>query len=112
MSNLIQRLTGDISDGETKIPIHAFCGALNEFRRGKLTGSAIAAAFEMTASQITQAQGLKALIVAAPNRTEFMRVFKDLMYMGETGLSANYTSMSFINSRLQEEVTDQGGTLP
>lgn len=112
MANLIQRLTGDIAGGDGKIAIHAFSGAFNEWGRGKVTAASVVAAFSLDASQQSQAQSLASLWAAAPDKTRFMRVFKDLMYMGETNIHANYRDISFINSRLQEEVTDQGGTLP
>lgn len=109
MANLIERLTG--ADGE-KMAIHAFLGALNEYKRGKITGSDLVDAFNLDVAQTTQAQTLVGLLNAAPNQTEFMRVFKDLMYMGEVNLHSRYRNMTFIQSRLQDEVTDQGGTLP
>jgi len=114
MPNLIQRLTGATlpEDSNEKIAIHPFLGALNEYRRGKITGPDIISAFNLDTDQTNQAVALKDLIVAAPQKTEFMRVFKDLMYMGEYGLNSNYTDISWVNSRLEEEVTDQGGTLP
>lgn len=114
MPNLIQRITGDLDppDIEDKIGLHAFLGALNEYKRGKVTGLEIVAAFSLTAAQTTQAETLKDLIAAAPNSTEFMRVFKDLMYMGETGLHPRYRNIVQVQARLEEEVTDQGGALP
>lgn len=109
MANLIERLTS--ADGE-KIAIHAFLGALNEYKRGKITGAELQTAFNLDAAQTTQAQTLVGLLNAAPEKTEFMRVFKDLMYMGEFNLHSRYRDITFIQTRLQDEVTDQGGTLP
>lgn len=114
MANLVQRLTGDLTEAESgqKIAIHAFCGAFNEWGRGKVEGTDVIAAFALDAAQSAEATVLAQLWVAAPDRTTFMRVFKDLMYMGETSLSPDYRNVAFILARLQEEVTDQGGTLP
>ena len=87
MSTLFERLSGiglDPDLGE-KIPIHVYSGAINELRRGKVTGVEIAAMFNLDASQVSDSIALKDLIVAAPNKTEFMRVFKDCLYMAESG---------------------------
>ena len=117
MATLHERLIGENlpsnpAADETKIAIHAFLGALHEFTRGKLTGGEVVSMFSLSAAQQTNALTLKALIDAAPDKTRFMRVFKDWMYLGETGTDARYLSAANLLTRLQEEVTDQGGTLP
>jgi len=119
MSNLFERLSGiDLPDGsaveaEQKMAIHAFCGAINELRRGKITGAEIVAMFSLDAGQQSAASTLKDLIVSAPQRTEFMRVFKDFLYLAETQTdNAKYGTQALLVSRLQDEVTDQGGALP
>ena len=115
MATLFERLTGiglDVNDDGTngKMGIHSFSGALNELRRGKMTGAEIVAIYNLDAAQTTNAIAIKDLIVAAPQRTEFMRVLKDCLYMGESG--DYYLTQAELISRLQDEVTDQGGTLP
>lgn len=117
MATLFERMIGQNlpSDGtasEEKLAIHAFAGALNEMRRGKLLGSEIAAMFNLDVDQQTDAIALHDLIVAAPEKTEFMRVFKDWLYLGETQTDAQYLVQANFVTRLQTEVTDQGGTLP
>jgi len=114
MPDLIERITGglDLADQDHKIGLHSFCAALNEYRRGKITGNEFVEAFELTSAQTNTASVLVGLINAAPQKTEFMRVFKDLMYMGEANLHSRYRDISFIQTRLENEVTDQGGTLP
>ena len=114
MANLFERLSGIglTDEGTGKIGIHAFCGALNEFRRGKMTGAQVVAMFSLDATQTTQATALKDLLVAAPQRTEFMRVLKDCLYMAESETDSPYLTQGDLVARLQEEVTDQGGTLP
>lgn len=114
MANLVERLVGQLTEAESadKIAIHAFMGAMNEWQRGKVTGAEVIAAFSLTAAQQTQATTLAGLWGAAPDKTRFMRVFKDLMYLGETNTHSRYRDISYIQTRLQEEVTDQGGTLP
>lgn len=117
MATLFERLAGvnlpvEPTVNETKLGIHPFSGALNELRRGKLTGADIANFFDLDAAQQTDAIALKDLIVAAPDRTEFMRVFKDWLYMAESGTDAQYLVQANFVTRLQTEVTDQGGTLP
>lgn len=109
MANLIQRI---VLGTDGKIPIHAFCGAFNEYQRGKITSTTLINMFDLDSEQVDQAIILNDLLGAAPNKTEFMRVFKDLLYMGESDVGADYKSIVFYLTRLQAEVTDQGGTLP
>lgn len=109
MANIVQRLTGAAGD---KIAIHALCGAFNEWGRGKVTAAEVIAAFNLDAAQQTELATLSALWTAAPDKTRFMRVFKDLMYLGETSTHSRYQDITYVNSRLQDEVTDQGGVLP
>lgn len=109
MANIVQRITG--VDGD-KIAIHALCGAFNEWGRGKVPASEVIAAFNLDAAQQTQLTTLSTLWTAAPDKTRFMRVFKDLMYLGETNTHSRYQDITYVNSRLQDEVSDQGGVLP
>jgi len=105
-------MTGvNIIDGE-KLAIHGFLGALNEFHRGKMAGAEIATMFTLDAAQQAQTIGIVNLLAAAPLPTEFMRVLKDWMYLGELQLGAKYSDMPQVITRMQDEVTDQGGTLP
>jgi len=114
MATLFQRLAGNIPQGDTekKLPIHGFCAGINELRRGKLTQAEFASMFELSASQQTAMLTLKNLIVAAPNKIEFLRVLKDLCYLAELDADARYRTQAWFLGRLQDEVTDQGGTLP
>lgn len=116
MASLFQRIVGDLTPEEAgagaKIALHAFCGALNELRRGKITLVEFISFFNLDPSQQSQLLTFRDLLLAAPNKMEFLRVFKDLMYMGECDLDPRYKSAATTLARLQEEVTDQGGTLP
>jgi len=114
MADLFERLSGiNLVEGDDKLAIHAFTGAINELRRGKITGAEITAMFNLTSEQVTAALVLKDLIVAAPQKAEFMRVFKDVLYLAETRTDdSKYGTQALLVARLQEEVTDQGGTLP
>jgi hypothetical protein len=113
MATLFERLVGINTDAtDDKMAIHSFCGALNELRRGKLTGGEIASMFGLDAAQQTDAVALKDLLVAAPDRIEFMRVLKDWLYLGEDDREPRYRVQATFVARLQTEVTDQGGTLP
>jgi len=112
MATLFERLSG-IGLGnleDQKMAIHAFAGAINEARRGKFTPQQVVTMFSLTAAQGTAAGVLKDYIQAAPNKTEFMRVFKDCLYLAECRV-AYLTQADFI-ARLQVEIIDQGGTLP
>ena len=118
MATLFQRLIGknlprgSTDPAEQKIAIHAFCGVINEWRRGKVTGAEAASMFDLDAGQQAQALIFKDLLDAAQDKMEFMRVFKDNLYAGEVDLDPRYTTAATVLQRLQDEVTDRGGTLP
>lgn len=118
MANLVQRLTGDLTPSEEldpqndKISIHGFMSAIGELKRGKINLATIAAWFNLTAAQQTQLGILRDLYVASTEKTEFANVFKDLLYLGELEIDANYRDIAFIQTRLQQEITDNGGVLP
>lgn len=118
MATLFERLIGldlppgDVPAEEEKIAIHAFTGAFNEYQRGKITGAQIGAMFSLDTAQTAEAVALKDLLVAAPQKIEFMRVFKDWLYLGETRTDPQYLVRANLVQRLEDEVTDQGGTLP
>lgn len=100
--------SGNLS--ERKIPIHAFCGLLNEVRRGKHASNFITIAFNLDTAQVNQMLALRDLFVACPNKEEFIRILKDCLYLAETGY--DYLTQDDLLARLQEAVTDNGGTLP
>ena len=121
MANLVQRITGDLTPAESvdpqqnKLPLHGFIGALQEYARGKLTQQNVVDAFNLDVTQTTNLDALRDLYVAAPDKTEFIRVNKDILYLGESNIVVggnDYRSIATVNTRLQTEVTDQGGTLP
>jgi hypothetical protein len=121
MADLLQRITGNLTIQEqtdpqqNKIAIHPFVGAFQEGARGKVTQANIISAFNLDATQSTNLSDLIALYLAAPDRITFIRVFKDIMYLGERNKIVggnNYQNTAESVSRLQTEVTDQGGTLP
>ena len=114
MATLFQRLSGGIPQGDpdTKIRIHQFSAALNELRRGKLTAQEFALMFSLSAGQITAAQTLGALLGAAPNKMEFLRVLWDVLYLAERNADPRYRNQAWIVQRLQEEITENGGSLP
>jgi hypothetical protein len=126
MADLVQRLTGDITPEESltltdsKIAIHPFMGVLNEVKRGKATVADTVAAYNMTAAQETQLNGLVARFQASTEKTEFARVLKDLLYMGESRIILGtpspdvspYIDIAFIQARLEAEIVENGGTWP
>jgi hypothetical protein len=114
MPNLIQRITGDLTSAESdqKIALHGFLAAINELRLDKITQGEFNNYFDMTTAQKNQAGALKDLIIASPSKSRILRVFKDWMYLGELDYDPKYRTMADVNQRLQDEVTDQGGTLP
>jgi len=118
MATLFERLIGldleneiDLPENE-KLAIHAYTGALNEFRRGRLNGPQLVAFFDLNTNQQTDTIYWKDLWQAAPNNAEFMRVFKDWLYLGETETDSIYLVEANFVQRLEVEVTSQGGTLP
>ena len=107
--SLYSRLTSpDSAQGEVKIPIHAFCSCIYEHKRGYMTGAEFIALFNIDQPDVSALTTLGALIDAAPNKIQFMRVFKDLLYLAESNLL--YTTQGAFVTRLQNEVVDQGGT--
>jgi hypothetical protein len=112
MATLYERLTGVGLDAESdgKIGIHPFVAMVYEIHQGKFTGGEAATLFDLTPNQITAAQTFIQYVNAAPDKQKFMRVFKDCAYLAESGI-AYLTQASFVQ-RLQDEITDQGGTLP
>lgn len=118
MATLFQRLIGKNLPEASTIPaehrmhVHAFTAVINEWRRGKVTAVDAAAMFSLDAGQQADALAFKDLLDAAPDKLEFMRVFKDWLYCGETSTDSRYENAASLLQRLQDEVTDQGGTLP
>jgi len=117
MATIHERLIGtNLPDNPTieegKLAIHAYTAALNEFRRGKLTGGQITAFFNLDAGQQTGTILYKNLWQACPNKEEFMRIFKDWLYLGETQTDAFYLSGANFEQRLNIAVTDNGGVVP
>ena len=119
MATLFQRLIGGsaltgagAAPEEQKIAIHTFTGVINEIRRGKVTPADAAAMFNLDTNQQADALVFRDLLIAAPDKIEFMRVFKDFLYCGEDELDARYSTAGALLQRLQDEVIDQGGTLP
>jgi hypothetical protein len=115
MATLFERLSGvglaengGVSD--RKMSIHSFCGAINELRRGKLTRPQVVAMFSLDAGQETSLLTIRDYINAAPDKMAFLRVMKDCLYLAEGGYA--YTTPATFFSRIQAEITDQGGTLP
>ena len=114
MANLIQRITGGLTAEENnqKIGLHAFTAAIHEQQSGYMTVQEVVDAFSLDTAQKNQTASLVALMNAAPEEVLFMRVFKDLMYLGESGSNTAYQDMTTVITRLENEVTDQGGILP
>jgi hypothetical protein len=112
MATLYERLTGVglEADSNAKIGIHAFISGLYEINRGYLTGADLNSYFDFTEDQITTVQTFISYVNAAPDTEKFMRVFRDISYLAETG-AAYQTQQEFVQ-RLQAEITDQGGTVP
>ena len=105
--SLYTRLTSPEGD-EVKIPIHGFSSGINELRQGYMTRAELIAMFVITPAEETQLDQIKDLVAAAPNKVLFLRVFKDCLYLAEMG--NKYATVQEFVTRLQDEVTDQGGT--
>jgi hypothetical protein len=64
---LYERLTGvGMVNGETKIHVHQFMGALGELERGKMTRAQVISAYNLSASEQTELDTLTARILAQP----------------------------------------------
>lgn len=114
MATLLERISGAIPVGDpsTKISIHGFCAAMNELRRGKLTAGDFTTMFDLTPGQVNTMGVLRDLFVACPQKMEFLRVLKDILLLSEGNYDPKYRTQAWVLSRLQDEVTDHGGTLP
>jgi hypothetical protein len=112
VATLYERLTGVGLGSEAggKMSIHAFVAMVFEVHRGKFTGGEAATLFDLTQDQITTVQTFVSYVNAAPNKELFMRTFKDCAYLAESGIA--YLTQNEFVSRLQEEIVDQGGTVP
>ena len=105
--SLYTRLTRpDRAAGEIKIPIHGFCALLLEWARGYVTGGEIATLFSLTPDEVTDGTWLKDQVLAVPadKRGEFLRVFRDILYLAE--LQLMYTTQAEMQTRVASLVTD------
>ena len=123
MASLWDRIIGNnLPDNplpeEQKIALHSFWGMIHEWERGYETQANVVAAFNITGQeQNQQASSIKSHIDAAPDKTTFIRVCKDWSYIGETTNSAapetaKYHDWTAFETRMGNEVVDQGGTDP
>lgn len=114
MATLYERLSGNNlgEDGSEKIGIHAFLAAVFEYRRGHLTESEVQAMFNLTPSQVTDGNAFFAMLGLAPNQDRMMRVVKDWIYLAEAKAAPQYVDSANLFARMQQEIIDQGGTIP
>jgi hypothetical protein len=111
VASLYERITGlGLDEPADKIAIHGFVAIVFEVQRGKVTGAEAATLFDLTQEQATQVQTFISYVQAAPDKLGFMRIFKDCAYLAELGLA--YTTQQDFIARLQDAITDQGGTVP
>ena len=94
---------------EQKIGIHSFTGGVEELTRGYFSAADMIAIHNLNAAQVSDAARIKGLIEDAPDKDGFMRIFKSLLYMGETK-DAYLIEVDFW-ARAEAIVTDQGGTV-
>ena len=106
--------TGDPQD--TKIALHRFWGIVWEWQQGYETQQNVINMFDIaTGAQISQAQSIKQHINAAPDKVAFLRVCKDWSYAGEFNYAPEadkYRDFAQFETRMANEVTEQGGTAP
>jgi len=109
--SLFARIAG-VEDAP-KIPIHIFTALLREFADGRITGAQAKALMDLTDAQVAEVQWLISAIQAAPQKAQFLRVVKDHFYLSEwRETSEHFTDESAFYTKLQAEITDQGGTPP
>jgi hypothetical protein len=117
MATLHERLTGEgLTDNEppenARIAVSAFMGAINEVRKGYFTKAQMKSIYNMTASQQSDLDTMAALVAAAPDTERFLRVFEDWLAMGSVNLAPAFRNTAEFVTRLENEITDQGGTPP
>jgi len=111
MATLYERITGvGLSEDGSKLGIHQFIAAIYEQQMGYFTAQNVVDAFSLTPAQESAAVTFVQLLNAAPDKMRFVRVFKNIAYLAEAGYA--YQTASAMLTRLQDEVTDQGGTVP
>ena len=120
MATLFERLIGLNTNvaqlpENTKLSIHSLAGSLDEQGAGYVDGPYIVAQWDLNVPQTADFQYMVTLALDAPNRTAYMRVYKDILYLGEA-YTDSYPDDRYINevwfwNRLESCVTDQGGTV-
>ena len=116
MATLFERIAGtyDPEGSEGKIPIHIFTAMLHEFSEDRVTGPQAKAILGLTDSNVTEAQWLKTYITTYPGSArKMMRIIKDHFYLAEwPGTSANFTDEAAFWQKLDDVMTEAGGTPP
>lgn len=108
MANLYERIISihnDPDEGEEEISIHAFAGAIDEYRRGELTVAEVASICDLDQSDRTEMNALKDLLAGAQDQLEFLRVMKNWLYIAETlgpdhPMAAKFHSKAQFQARL------------
>lgn len=92
--------------GEVKIPIHGLCSYILEVAGGHKTAQELYDTFALTPDEQTELLWIRDKLLAVPanRRGDFMRTFRDLLYLAELGLA--YTLQSEMQTRVNTLVTD------
>lgn len=110
--SLYSRLLYEGEEEGEKIPIHSFVASLQERLTGAFSNADIRDMWNLSTADLNQAEALKDLLQAAPDKALFLRVLKDNLYMLESKVHPTISTAQQFNTRMQNEVTRQGGTLP
>jgi len=116
MTTLFDRISGqNLPRGvqqepeETRIPLHIFSALIHEHFAGNVTGAQLVNLLNLDEGQTADGVWLKQAILAAPDKSLFMRVFKNLLYLAEYSLTWQQVDETWFYNRLIAEVENQGG---
>ena len=83
MSTLFQRVIGDISENEVRIPIHGIRALFGELERGAVDPAYIIAAYDLDAGQQADLLTLITKMIAATDKGAFSRFIFDWLVLAE-----------------------------
>ena len=97
----------------TKIPIHIFSAVINEFQAGRATANQAKTVLMLDDGEALDAAWLVQAINASPDPSATKRTIKDHFYLAEWhGTAQFFDNEAAFYSKVQAEITSQGGTPP
>lgn len=119
MATLIDRVLGlndvnpDSPPEEARIGVGPFIAGVSEVLRGDMTQVEFKNIHNLQGQQIQDAQYFADLAAAAPDVPRFFQMFEYLAWLGaDDDAPIRYRGQAYLKTRLEQEIIDQGGTLP